>query len=493
MATIDATQAADNAASPKTGPSAVSGAGPSTGCARERHAASPVRVGVEWGYPISLVKKLFIAFVVLTGGLLAVAHILREPGSEVDMLIHIIPVVVSILLALYIAEVIGVTTRPLPPLSLEKLLWALGASCGVMALGYAVLPTYAPSVLVTCAAPVVSGLAIYLQRTWAESRGFADHEVPAVLFASTREAALAGLETLSTTPALRLRGVILPASVQDRSAVDGLSVFAPEDGFGWYRTEGIRLFIVAEADPEDLRDVLAPCAGAGCIIESADQLVAETFGRVHLGDGDDLSLIARLTQQSKQFSAQRAVDVVLALLAVPLTVLLAIPVALAVRLSSKGPILYTQNRVGRWGREFPIFKFRTMRVDAESGTGPVWATTNDPRVTPIGRFLRKTRLDEIPQLWNVLRGDMSLVGPRPERPQFVDELNQVIPFYDARHAVRPGVTGWAQIRYPYGATVDDAWRKLEYDVFYLRNRSLTFYIAVLLETVKVILFQRGSR
>lgn len=485
MAITGATRPADNAAKAPAGPSAAP--------APEQRAGSPVRVGVEWGYPISLVKKLFIAFIVLTAGLLATSHVLREPGSEVDVLIHIIPVVVSILLALYIAEVIGVTTRPLPPLSLEKLLWALGASCGVMALGYAVLPTYAPSALVTCAAPVVSGLAIYLQRKWAESRGFADHEVPAVLFASTREAATKGLETLSQTPALRLRGVILPQSIEDRSALEGLSVFAPEDGFGWYRTEGIRLFIVAEANPEDLRHVLAPCAGAGCIIESAEQLVAEAGGRVDLGKGDDLSLIARLTRRSNQFSAQRAVDVLLATVALPISLLLALPVALAVRLTSKGPIFYRQNRVGRWGREFPIMKFRTMRVDAEAGTGPVWATRNDPRVTPIGQFLRKSRLDELPQLLNVLRGEMSLVGPRPERPQFVRELNQVIPFYDARHAVRPGVTGWAQIRYPYGATVDDAWRKLEYDVFYLRNRSFTFYVAVLLETVKVILFQRGSR
>jgi len=487
MATIDATQAADNAVKPTSG---LTGG---TVLPDERVSASPVRVGVEWGYPISLVKKLFIGFVVLTAGLLTIAHILREPGQEVELLVHVLPVAVSILLALYIAEVIGVTTRPLPPLSLEKLLWALGASCGVMSLGYAVLPTYAPSVMVTCAAPIVSGLAIYLQRKWAESRGFADHEVPAVLFASNRTAAHEGLETLARTPALKLRGVILPPSVNDRSALDGLSVFAPADGFGWYRTEGIRLFIVAESDPDDLRSVLAPCAGAGCIIESADQLVAESFGRVHLGDGDDLGLIARLTQQSNQFSAQRPVDVLLALIALPFALMLAIPVALAIRLGSKGPIFYRQNRVGRWGREFAMLKFRTMRVDAESGTGPVWATTNDPRVTPIGRFLRKSRLDEIPQLINVLRGDMSLVGPRPERPQFVNELNQVIPFYDARHAVRPGVTGWAQIRYPYGATVDDAWRKLEYDVFYLRNRSLTFYVAVMLETVKVLLFQRGGR
>ena len=456
--------------------------------------SSPVRVGVEWGYPISLVRKLAIAFVVIVGSVVALAHIFSEPGREIDVFVHAMPVAISILLALYVAEIIGVTTRPLPPLSLEKLLYALGASCLALAIGYAVVPTYAPSTLVACSAPIVSGLAIILQRRWVEARGLDDHTVPAVLFASAREAAERGIETLGTTPAVRLRGVILPESITDRDAIAGLSVFSPADGFGWYRSEGIRLFVVApDATAEDLRAVLAPCAGAGCVVESASQLVAEAFGRVHLGQGDDIDLIARLTSQANQFSAQRLVDIVLVALMAPIALALSIPVALAVRLTSRGPVLYAQTRVGRWQSEFTIHKFRTMAVDAESATGPVWATRDDPRITWLGRFLRKARLDELPQLWNVLMGDMSLVGPRPERPVFVKQLSKAIPFYEARHAVRPGVTGWAQIRYPYGATDEDARRKLEYELFYIRNRSLTFYLAVLLETVKVLVFQRGSR
>ena len=481
MDTTDATRTAANAVSaPPTSHEA-------------KVASSPVRVGVEWGYPISLVRKLFITFVVMMTGLLALAYIFRDPGRELEIFVHALPVALSILFALYIAEIIGVTTRPLPPLSLEKLMWALGASCVVLAIGYTVVPTYAPSTLVACSAPLVSGLAIILQRKWVESRGFQEHSVPAVLFASSRAGAEQGIQTLNTTPALRLRGVILPATVEERGAIAGLSVFSPADGFGWYRTEGIRLFVVAEADPEDLRTVLAPCAGAGCIVETANQLVAEAYGRVHLGQGDDIGLIARLTSQANQFSAQRVIDIALVTLAAPFVLLLAIPVALAIRLSSRGPVIYSQTRVGRWGTEFTIHKFRTMRHDAESTTGPVWATEDDPRITPLGRLLRKSRLDEFPQLWNVLKGDMSLVGPRPERPVFVRQLSDTIPFYAARHAVRPGVTGWAQIRYPYGSTDEDARRKLEYELFYLRNRSITFYLAVLLETVKVLLFQRGSR
>ncbi|MHC4954184.1 MAG: exopolysaccharide biosynthesis polyprenyl glycosylphosphotransferase [Planctomycetota bacterium] len=481
MATTDTTRAANS-------PGAIS-----QDSHEARVAASPVRVGVEWGYPISLVRKLGIFLVVLTSGLLAVAHILSEPGSEIQVLVHVLPIALAILFALYIAEVVGVTTRPMPPLSMERLLWALGASCGVLALGYAVVPTYAPSVGVACASPLVAGIAIFLHRKWVDSRAFGEDEVPAVLFAGTRDAAEKGVEKLESTPALRLRGLILPDSVSDRSALGGLSIFSPEDGFAWYRTEGIRLFVVADAKRDDLRQVLAPCAGAGCVIQSADQLVAEAYGRVYLGRGDDIGLIARLTHQTRQFRTQRAVDILLVTLMAPIALLLSIPVALIVRLSSPGPILYRQTRVGRWGRHFRILKFRTMHEDAESGTGPVWATEDDPRITKAGKFLRKSRLDELPQLWNVFRSDMSLVGPRPERPEFVDQLKKSIPFYSARHAVRPGVTGWAQIRYPYGATDDDARRKLEYELFYLRNRSLTFYLAVLLETVKVLAFGRGSR
>ena len=186
------------------------------------------------------------------------------------------------------------------------------------------------------------------------------------------------------------------------------------------------------------------------------------------------------------------IDSTLTLVLSPVVLLLSFPVALLVRLTSKGPALYSQKRVGRWGREFTIYKFRTMSVDAEQATGPVWAQANDPRITPLGRFLRKTRLDELPQFWNVLRGDMSLVGPRPERMKFVENLRVEIPFYDVRHAVRPGITGWAQIRYPYGSTVKDAKRKLEYELFYIANRSSAFYFAVMLETLKVILFRRGG-
>ena len=168
-------------------------------------------------------------------------------------------------------------------------------------------------------------------------------------------------------------------------------------------------------------------------------------------------------------------------------------VVLAIKLSSPGQILYRQNRVGRDGVVFRCYKLRTMRSDAEADTGPTWAMDDDPRITPVGRFLRKTRIDEIPQLLNVLKGDMSLVGPRPERPEFVAALNQKIPYYHLRHSIRPGITGWAQTLYKYGSSVEDAKEKLRYDLYYIKNMSVGLDLLIILSTIKIILLGRGAK
>lgn len=167
-------------------------------------------------------------------------------------------------------------------------------------------------------------------------------------------------------------------------------------------------------------------------------------------------------------------------------------VALLVRWTSEGPALYSQQRVGKDGRIFTIQKFRSMRQDAESQTGAVWSTKGDSRITPIGGFLRRSRLDELPQLWNILRGDMSFVGPRPERPEFVRELTHQIPFYGQRHVVKPGLTGWAQVRYSYGASVEDALEKLQYDLFYVKHMSITFDVFIIISTIKTVILRKGA-
>jgi sugar transferase (PEP-CTERM system associated) len=191
--------------------------------------------------------------------------------------------------------------------------------------------------------------------------------------------------------------------------------------------------------------------------------------------------------------SKRLLDVVAAgaglVLASPLMLL----VALAIRLTSQGPVLYRQRRVGQHGRIFVVHKFRSMRPDAEATTGPVWAAKHgDARVTPLGSILRRTRIDELPQLWNVLRGDMSFVGPRPERPEFVAGLTQQIRFYGQRHIVRPGLTGWAQVRYTYGASVEDALQKLQYDLFYIKNMSLALDLFIIFGTVKTVILGKGA-
>ncbi|MGE4579991.1 MAG: TIGR03013 family XrtA/PEP-CTERM system glycosyltransferase [Desulfuromonadales bacterium] len=190
---------------------------------------------------------------------------------------------------------------------------------------------------------------------------------------------------------------------------------------------------------------------------------------------------------------KRILDVILSLTGIILFLPFAPIIAVMIKLDSPGPVLFKQLRVGVGEKTFHLYKFRTMRQDAEKNSGAVWATEDDPRITRVGRFLRKSRLDEVPQLFNVLRGDMSFVGPRPERPEFVNKLNERVPYYATRHTVKPGVTGWAQVKYPYGASEEDALEKLRYDLFYIKNYSLLLDLVIILETVKVVLFGRGGR
>ena len=190
---------------------------------------------------------------------------------------------------------------------------------------------------------------------------------------------------------------------------------------------------------------------------------------------------------------KRMLDILCATIGVVASAPLIPVVMLLIKSDSRGPVFFKQVRVGERGKNFVIYKFRTMKTDAENKTGAVWAKVNDPRVTRLGGFLRKTRLDEIPQLYNILKGEMSLIGPRPERPEFIEGLTKIIPFYSERHFVKPGLTGWAQIRYPYGSSVEDAIEKLRYDLYYIKNLSAWLDIIILLETIKVILFGRGAR
>jgi sugar transferase (PEP-CTERM system associated) len=194
-----------------------------------------------------------------------------------------------------------------------------------------------------------------------------------------------------------------------------------------------------------------------------------------------------------QRAAKRVFDIAASLILLAFSLPVLVFAAIAVRLDSTGPILYRQERVGMNGEPFMLLKFRSMRSDAEKDGMPRWAAEEDPRITRVGQFIRMTRIDELPQIFNVLAGDMSFIGPRPERPFFVEELSAKIPYYSARHGVKPGISGWAQLNYPYGASIEDAREKLQYDLYYIKNYSLFLDFSVMLQTARVILWPQGVR
>jgi sugar transferase (PEP-CTERM system associated) len=233
----------------------------------------------------------------------------------------------------------------------------------------------------------------------------------------------------------------------------------------------------------------------GVKVEEATSWLEKITGRIEVeqlypswlifAEGFRFSFMFRLIRRAMNFSVA-LVGLVVSLPLLPFIVL-------AIKLDSPGPVLYRQQRVGRRGVAFYCYKFRTMRVDAEADTGATWSSDDDPRITRVGKFLRSARFDEIPQLWCVLRGDMHFVGPRPERPEFVQWLSKEIPYYGVRHVVRPGITGWAQVQYKYGNTLADAREKLQYDLFYIKNASLGLDLVIMFQTIKIVLLGRGAQ
>jgi len=273
----------------------------------------------------------------------------------------------------------------------------------------------------------------------------------------------------------------------------------PDDLFEWSERHEIDEIVVAMDDRRQgfpLHEFLE-CRLAGIEILELPTFLERETGKLRLdvtspswfifGEGFRASPL--------QQGLERGFDVIASsgLLIVSLPFMLLTVLAIKFEDGWSAPVLYRQRRVGQHGRVFDVMKFRSMGVDAEKPGKAQWATANDPRVTRVGSVIRKTRLDELPQLFNVLRGDMSFVGPRPERPEFVEQLEQTIPYYRERHTVKPGITGWAQLCYPYGASEKDALEKLQYDLYYVKNRSLVFDLAIIVQTVEVVLWGKGAR
>jgi sugar transferase (PEP-CTERM system associated) len=232
---------------------------------------------------------------------------------------------------------------------------------------------------------------------------------------------------------------------------------------------------------------------SGTRVEDAHSLYEKLTGQIMLERLTPSWLIMSdgFRQNSVQLLIKRVADTAISLFALITVMPIALPISLAIYLESGKPILFQQERVGLKGRRFRMLKFRSMYQDADKG-GPVWASHDDKRITRVGRRLRRYRLDEVPQFINVLRGDMSIVGPRPEQPGFVNMLEAEIPYYAQRHAVRPGITGWAQIKYQYGSSINDAIRKLEYELFYIKHMSISFDLLIIFRTIQVVLFGAGA-
>jgi len=230
-------------------------------------------------------------------------------------------------------------------------------------------------------------------------------------------------------------------------------------------------------------------------IEEASYLFEKISGRIDIESLHPSALIYSdgFRLDAGQRLVRRIVSFMVAVCALVVCLPLIPFIAIAVRLSSPGPVLFRQKRVGRRGETFTLYKFRTMLQDAESLTGAVWAGKRDARVTRVGRFLRLTRMDEIPQLWNVVIGDMGFVGPRPERPEFVQLLKEKIPYYNLRHVIRPGLTGWAQVGYRYGASIEEAQQKLQYDLYYIKHMSVSLDLLIIFKTLKTVVLGRGAQ
>jgi sugar transferase (PEP-CTERM system associated) len=292
------------------------------------------------------------------------------------------------------------------------------------------------------------------------------------------------------------RGRLFEPVVAARDA--GASVVDPPLSLAALRRQRIWGIVVAgsPADPETLpvRALLDRKLRGVPVLDEAG-FCEQHLGRIDLDSiRADWLLFADGFANSRFSSViKRSFDIGVSLALLLLTLPLMLLTAVLIRLESPGPVLYRQQRVGLHGGPFTLLKFRSMSIDAEKGGSPRWAAQQDPRITRVGSFIRPMRIDELPQLINVLHGEMSMIGPRPERPHFVEQLGRIIPFYAERSYVKPGITGWAQVNYPYGASVEDARQKLSYDLYYVKNRSLLLDLLILLATIRVILFREGAR
>lgn len=328
------------------------------------------------------------------------------------------------------------------------------------------------------------GTRLAVRRVLVLGQGPAARAVGSALGESGRAAELVGYYPIGSTEEVAVPGHLIVAAgasleaVIERERIDEVIVAVREQRGGSLPLAG-----------------LLNCRLRGVRISDHTQFFERVRGEVPVASLKASFLIFSdgFRQNLMRALMKRSFDLAVAVILLILTSPIMLVTALLIALESPGGVIYSQERVGRGGRVFRVLKFRSMRSDAEKDGSPQWARKSDPRITRIGRFIRATRIDELPQLINVLRNEMSIVGPRPERPFFVEQLAERIPFYAARHSVLPGITGWAQVRYEYGASVEDAQRKLQFDLYYVKNHTFLLDLVILFETIQVVLFSRGAR
>ncbi len=440
-----------------------------------------------------LVLCIYLALA-LNSGVLAGA---AAPGSVFTM-----DVLAAALLSLMAMSLLGLYDGP--PAGrvltvLARLALALGLALGLIALVAAIQPGWLPG-----PDAVAAGFAFALVGLGAERIAFnkvADSAAwkPKILVLGTgTRAASVGQTPYGELP-YRVLGFMPPNGVSRQGVPDDQVLTLAE---GQRLADFVQEHRVDEivAAVRDRRgglpmDELLQCRLAGVAVTDVSRFFERERGQIRLESVNASSLIFGDGFRQDRFrgAVKRAFDLCTstALFVVSLPVMLA--AAAAIKLDSPGPVFYRQERVGRGGSEFRIYKFRSMRQDAEKDGVARWAQTEDDRVTRVGKVIRLLRIDELPQVFNVLKGEMSFVGPRPERPCFVKDLGEQIPYFHSRHSIRPGITGWAQVRYPYGASVEDGYEKLQYDLYYVKNHTLFLDILILIETVKVCLLGRGAR
>jgi len=274
-----------------------------------------------------------------------------------------------------------------------------------------------------------------------------------------------------------------------------VAVGSPTSGQRLQQHRGVWCIVAAGADTDLCRELRRHPALRRVPVFDEPSFKEQQLGRIDLEQIGAVPLIDAIREKDSpgRRIVKRACDIATSLVLLVLTLPLMLLVAALIRIESPGPVLYRQQRAGQHGKPFTLYKFRSMAADAEAGGSPLWAQKRDPRITRIGALIRPTRIDELPQLFNVLAGQMSVVGPRPERPHFVTQLARVLPHYDLRSVVKPGITGWAQVNFPYGASVEDARQKLAFDLYYVKHRNLWLDLFILLSTVRVIVFREGAR